>query len=173
MEAEGNGNGMELSSPYGITTTLTHLFVADSGNHRIQIFDINGNYVDHIRGTNPFASPLGVAINNTHLFVTDTNNHRIQIYALSSDLISSISCPDEHIRDIAGTCVRDDIPPLITVNGSSNNRNVTTITGTSYPVLAGVVTDNDQDYSETVTHTPTSINTAIPGVFTIIYDSTC
>ena len=49
------------------------------------------------------------------------------------------------------------------------NRTITVVTGTSYTVPAGVVTDNDDNYNGTVTPNPSTINTTSPGTFTIRY----
>ncbi len=38
------GNG-HLESPQGITTTPTHILVADNDNDRIHVFDLDGNHL--------------------------------------------------------------------------------------------------------------------------------
>ena len=249
----GTANG-EFEQPQGITTTATHIFVADTNNNRIQIFDINGTYVSQFRSQGSengnFTSPHKIATNFTHLYISDTGNNRVQIFALSS-VLQPESCADSEIRDTTGTCVIDDVLPVITassinitlqigdtftlpivtlfdndpaysgtitnttspgvvdtssagtfiitynatadasgnapilvmvtveiidttlptitVNGNSTNRTVTIPVGEPYAVPTGNVTDNDPAYNETVTHTPTSINTTSLGTFPILY----
>ena len=65
----------------------------------------------------------------------------------------------------------DTTLPVIEVAGNSANRTVTLTVGDTYTVPAGVVTDNDDSYSGTVTATPSTISTASPGTFTITYDA--
>ncbi len=70
----------------GIATLDAFLFVADSGNHRIQKFDINGTFLLEFGGygtTNGFfKNPWGVATDGTYVYVTDTYNYRVQVFDL-------------------------------------------------------------------------------------------
>ncbi|CAF4360410.1 unnamed protein product [Adineta steineri] len=96
--AGGNGSGPrsnQLSYPsyIKISNKTGTLYIADSGNNRIQRWDqgategvtiagdLNGNL-----GSNDtmFNSPQGLAINHneTLMYVTDTNNNRIQRFQL-------------------------------------------------------------------------------------------
>ena len=88
-----------FNKPSGVAVSATgdRIYVADSGNNRIQIF--NGNTLEHIKtlgtGYNPdldtgkvvlsntqFSKPSGVAVSATgdRIYVADTNNHRVQIF---------------------------------------------------------------------------------------------
>ena len=81
----GQGAG-QFVRPAGLA--LDHremLYVADSGNNRIQVIDSEGNFVSEygVRGwrTGEFDNPTDVAINFQRtelLYVADTDNHRIQ-----------------------------------------------------------------------------------------------
>lgn len=46
---EGKNKG-QLSFPYDLIIDDDKIFVADSGNYRIQVFDLNGNYLYHFSG---------------------------------------------------------------------------------------------------------------------------
>lgn len=83
----GSGQGAALFlRPTGLD--LDHrgmLYVADSGNNRIQVVDNDGNFISEygVRGwrTGEFDNPTDVAINFQRtelLYVADTDNHRIQ-----------------------------------------------------------------------------------------------
>ena len=169
--SSGTGNG-QLSTAYAITVTDSYIFVTEGGTHRVQIFDHDGNYVSKVGGTTAssadgqFSQPQGITTNDTHVFVGDTHNHRIQIFQIAS----LMSCLDaNHVRDTTNTCIEDNVLPEITVGGNSSNRTVTVTTGEPYTVLAGVVTDNDVSYSETVRSNTTSIDTSSAGTFAILY----
>jgi hypothetical protein len=61
------------------------VYVVDSGNHRVQIFNINGGWQATLgsngTGNNQFNSPQGIAIApNGDIYVADTYNQRVQIY---------------------------------------------------------------------------------------------
>ena len=87
--ASGSGNG-QFARPVGITTNDTHIFVADSENGRIQILDLDGNYVAKFGGGGGgFSSPWGITNNGTHVFVTDRSNHRVQILDINGNFIKT------------------------------------------------------------------------------------
>lgn len=83
----GSGQGQFLL-PLGIDVSGSgRVFVADTGNHRIQEFDRKGNFISLFnistaRGDKP-ADPVDVAhspLNGT-IYVSDNENHRIQVYS--------------------------------------------------------------------------------------------
>lgn len=88
----------ELCSPEGITfhPERSVLYVADTGNNRIQILEKDGTYLDSIgpknkntkstvkfRKTGPIASqlnqPTDVAVTMTRVVVADSGNHKIKV----------------------------------------------------------------------------------------------
>ena len=59
--------------------------VSDRGNHRIQVFQLNGKFVGKLgtKGSNigEFKKPCSVAVlNNGRIVVSDTNNNNIQMF---------------------------------------------------------------------------------------------
>jgi sugar lactone lactonase YvrE len=94
---EGNGEG-EFRSPTALVLDTGNdlLYVADSGNDRIQIFDVDGScgndelaenvcFVDEFGGSGngegKFDLPSGLALDTgaDYLYIADTDNNRIQI----------------------------------------------------------------------------------------------
>jgi len=81
--SQGKGNG-QFQDPRGIAVDETgNIYVAHSGNNRIQKFDSNGNFLTQwgSKGSGPgqFQEPWGIAVNaEGHVYVADTWNHRIQ-----------------------------------------------------------------------------------------------
>ena len=75
----GNFNGVS-----GVATSATgFVYVVDSGNDRVQRFDVDGNYLSQFGGTGSgngqFSNPTGVAVApDGSVYVTDTGNNRIQ-----------------------------------------------------------------------------------------------
>ncbi len=77
--------------PRGIAVdSRGHVFVADTGNKRIVVFDADGNYLTEF-GTpgldaGQFDEPVGVAVaNDGTVYVTDTWNQRIQSFIPNQD----------------------------------------------------------------------------------------
>ncbi len=81
----GSGDG-EFLVPFGIAINGTgHVYVTDSDNHRVQIFDAAGAYLGEFgepgSGDGEFLYPFGIAINGTgHVYVIDFAGDRVQIF---------------------------------------------------------------------------------------------
>ncbi len=63
----------------------THLFVADSFNNKIQVFDKGGNHVADF-GTSSAGNityPVGLAFNTTHIFASSFDAHKIFVYHMN------------------------------------------------------------------------------------------
>lgn len=85
-DEQGNGNEGKFYLPMALTIGPDRLiYVSDSGNHRIQVFDADGKYQRKIVGQpgadgKPF-KPMGLAHGpNGDLYVTDQANHRVQVF---------------------------------------------------------------------------------------------
>lgn len=87
----GNQPG-ELNNPVGIGLDAAHnIYVADKDNHRIQVFDGNGQYLFHFRVwvNNQNVRPIDVAVDsqNGDIYVTGNNNHRVMRYSAKGKLL--------------------------------------------------------------------------------------
>ena len=75
---------IQFTTPQGITTDSSgNIYVADTGNDRIQKFDSSGNFVMQFGsnggGDGRFNSPSGLAIDSSgNIFVADRVNNRVQ-----------------------------------------------------------------------------------------------
>jgi hypothetical protein len=99
----GNGAAVtqgRLNTPYDVHTDATNLYVADSGNNRVMIWNLStalttGRNADLVLGQALFTTnspnsggvslsslrtPVGVASNGTQLFVSDQANHRMLVW---------------------------------------------------------------------------------------------
>ena len=90
--SEGAGNG-QFCRPWGICCDQQgHIIVGDRSNHRIQVFDVNGQlkYKFGTEGTRPgqFNRPAGVAVTREgHVVVADKDNHRIQVLKIDGTFL--------------------------------------------------------------------------------------
>jgi DNA-binding beta-propeller fold protein YncE len=80
----GSGDG-QFHSPHAVAVSGNEVFVADSKNERIQVFDLrNGKF---LRKWGSYGSrdgeldfPMGLAILGDELFVSESNGHRISVF---------------------------------------------------------------------------------------------
>ncbi len=89
------GSSQDYTKPPGggIAVTGNFVFVADSGNNRIERFNLEGGepLVWGTKGSGPgeFSYPRGVAANEQELLVADDDNHRIEKFTLEGAYESS------------------------------------------------------------------------------------
>jgi len=85
-----NGFGETSTSFYGPRSVAVdsegNLFVADTGNKRILVFDPNGNYIDQFgspgMGFGELDEPVGIAVDSEgNVYVADTWNLRVQVFS--------------------------------------------------------------------------------------------
>jgi len=85
----------EFDFPEGVTTDSTHrIIVADSDNHRVQVFDSSGNFIGKFGsfGTNngQFNTPVGIAVDSLdRIIVSDLGNARVQIFTPTGGFLST------------------------------------------------------------------------------------
>lgn len=76
--------GLDAVFPLGIATDATNVYVADFGNHRIQAFTPEGDYLRQWGNggvaTGQLWSPAGVAVDDLHVFVVEKDNNRVQVF---------------------------------------------------------------------------------------------
>ena len=99
--SNGKGDGQLDSSysPWGVyVDPENNVWVADTGNHRFQKFDSNGNYILKIGGPSAgsavgsFNTAYGMAFTNTgHAWISDRYNNRILKYTLDGTFVQAIT----------------------------------------------------------------------------------
>ncbi len=121
--SEGPGAG-QLSKPASLYVTLDgRIFVADTGNNRVEIFNPDGtlNYQFGKEGAKAgqFSSPQGIAVNSKGMiFVADTMNNRVQVFNQDGIYLSAIGQPDITTR--AEGCQYLHSPQVIAVNSQDH-----------------------------------------------------
>ncbi|MFK7801184.1 MAG: flippase activity-associated protein Agl23 [Anaerolineae bacterium] len=85
------GQGI-LNRPRNIAVSDSgNIYVADSGNHRIQVLDPAGSplfaFGQNGLGEGEFNEPWGIAIDDEFVYVTDTWNNRIQKFTLEGQFV--------------------------------------------------------------------------------------
>ncbi len=80
---QGQGSG-EFQDPRGVAVDAAgNIYVADTGNHRVQVFDASGRYLrgwgQYGSGPGEFNEPWGIAVDGAgNVYVADTWNYRVQ-----------------------------------------------------------------------------------------------
>ncbi|MGY5853187.1 MAG: 6-bladed beta-propeller, partial [Candidatus Thorarchaeota archaeon] len=79
----------EVAYPTSIAFDASgNMYIVDKGNHRIQKFSNDGEYITHWGGFGTgdgyFADPHGITIgSDNHVYVTDSANHRVQKFTIT------------------------------------------------------------------------------------------
>lgn len=88
----GTGNG-QFTAPRAVALGPDGLlYVADSGNNRIQVLDGEGNFIrawgSAGSGPGQFQEPWGIAVSEAgQVYVSDTWNHRVQVFDLEGSYL--------------------------------------------------------------------------------------
>ena len=82
----------EFDDPCGVTIHSNQVYVCDRDNHRIQVFDLDLNFIgsigSHGRGRREFDSPLDIAFDTAgNMYVVEYSNKRVQVMDSSGQFI--------------------------------------------------------------------------------------
>ncbi|MBA2451909.1 MAG: hypothetical protein H0V47_01970, partial [Chloroflexia bacterium] len=117
--------GSSQGGPGGIDITGDRIYVADTWNHRVQVFGLEGDYITGwgsffdaqddpaATATNPglFYGPRGIAVHDGLVYVTDTGNERVQIFDLDGEFVSMFGTTGSEAGQLlepVGIAVTDD-----------------------------------------------------------------
>ena len=104
------GGGSPLSLPSDVAVDQLHIYIVDGGNHRVVVFDHEGEYQYTIgsegEGPGQFNGPVGIdAGADGRIYVADLGNYRIQIFDVEGTFLSSFQVKSEgeliHPVDVA------------------------------------------------------------------------
>ena len=77
----------EFNHPFGCTISDSRLFISDSGNNRIQVFDLLNTFLYEFgsfgTGDGEFDNPKGMYAVNSEIYVLDSGNKRVQVFDLT------------------------------------------------------------------------------------------
>lgn len=106
-----SGSGpKEFKNPSGITVARGQVYVADTGNKRIQVFGLDGIYMGSIGEKDMLNEPLDVAVNHQgYIFVADGDKIKIFNPAWRIDsTLHNVKKPTSIITDKTGFFVADN-----------------------------------------------------------------
>ncbi|MDA8154971.1 MAG: SMP-30/gluconolactonase/LRE family protein [Actinomycetota bacterium] len=91
----GTGNG-QFNQPEAVAVSLSgEIYVADGTNHRIEVFDSNGNYLrqwgSYGSANGQFIDPFGLAVDASgDVYVADSGNNRVQKFDPNGSFIMNV-----------------------------------------------------------------------------------
>ncbi|HZD10483.1 MAG TPA: NHL repeat-containing protein, partial [Candidatus Binatia bacterium] len=90
----GGLNPRELLTPRNLALGPDgNLYVLDSGNHRVLVFDQDGALLHTWggpgEGEGQFNEPWGIAVDDEYVYIADTWNHRIQKFTLDGQFVTT------------------------------------------------------------------------------------
>lgn len=84
--------GSALSYPQDMYVGYDHIYIADTGNSRVLVTDMNGNTEFAITDVN---APQGIFVTEEgHIYVADTGNHRVVEYDETGAMVREIGRPE-------------------------------------------------------------------------------
>ena len=119
---EGRKEG-EFYDPCGVTLYDNQVYVCDSNKHRIQVFDLDLNFVrsigSHGNGRGEFNVPLDVKFDTAgNMYVADYDNERVQVMDSSDHFIRSFGQKGEgKLRGPSGLHIADKYVYVSDVRG--------------------------------------------------------
>ena len=130
LGSSGSGDG-QFDGTSGIAVDgAGRMYVADAGNHRVQVFDPSGEHAATIgspgSGDGQFDGPGGIAVDGTTgtVYVADTGNDRIQMFDSSLEHAATVggSGPGDGQFDGPGGIAVDGTTGTVYVADTGNDR---------------------------------------------------
>jgi len=88
----GNSDDDIFQKPMAVAVSGTRIYISDTENHRVQVYDYNGNILfkfgKHGSGPGEFRFPYGIAVaKDGRIFVADMYNDKISVFTPSGDFL--------------------------------------------------------------------------------------
>jgi len=111
---EGKGDG-EFYYPTDVHIAHQKIYVADAYNNRIQVFGLDGSYLQSIGKEDNMNASTGIFVGN-ETYVTDFENNRVLIYSLDGKLVQII---DKDLDKPTDVFVKDDVLYIANYKGKN------------------------------------------------------
>ena len=86
----GGGSGNTAAAGGGLAVSGDAVYVADTGNDRVQRFTLDGGHGAEIVPPGQLANPRGIAVRGTRLFVADDQHHRLVVFDTGGHLLRAV-----------------------------------------------------------------------------------
>lgn len=128
---DGTGGAASFKNPNSITSDGTHLYVADTYNHKIRQIEMATGVVTTLAGSGSegsddgtggaasFKNPNSITIDGTHLYVADTGNHKIRKIEIATGAVTTLAGSGSYdSADGTGAMASFGSPRGITTDGA-------------------------------------------------------
>ncbi|MCZ7578692.1 MAG: hypothetical protein M5U18_17230 [Dehalococcoidia bacterium] len=132
-DRDGRGKQAQLQHPQGVALLDDALYVADTYNHRIRVYEPISKEVgtaagsergwsDGVAGTVKFDEPGGLSGAGGLLYIADTNNHLVRVYNPADGSVSTLTLTN--LSAIAGGDARagDEGRPSVAARGAGSDQ---------------------------------------------------
>ncbi|XP_051171976.1 RING finger protein nhl-1-like isoform X2 [Leptopilina boulardi] len=117
-----------LNQPADVAVSIAEIVVADSGNHKIKIFNHKGQLVHYIGGSGIlrglFRTPEVVQLDNrSNILVGDSGNSRVQIFSRQGELLKMFGAKGTKSGQfgwISGLVIKANLDIIIADNKNNN-----------------------------------------------------
>jgi tripartite motif-containing protein 71 len=86
----GAGGGNSAAAGGGLAASGNVVYVADTGNDRIQRFTIDGGHGAEIVAAGTLANPRGVAVRGSRMAVADDQHHRVVVFDTGGHVLRTV-----------------------------------------------------------------------------------
>jgi tripartite motif-containing protein 71 len=86
----GAGAGNSAAAGGGLAVSGNFVYVADTGNDRVQRFTLDGGHGAVIVAPGQLANPRGIAVRGTRLLVADDQHHRLVVFDTGGHLLRAV-----------------------------------------------------------------------------------
>jgi tripartite motif-containing protein 71 len=86
----GSGGGNSAAAGGGLAASGNVVYVADTGNDRVQRFTIDGGHGAQIVAPGTLANPRGLAVRGSRLAVADDQHHRIVVFDTGGRMLKTV-----------------------------------------------------------------------------------
>jgi hypothetical protein len=125
MGRQGTGAG-EFTDPASVVVAEGQVFVTDFDQHRVQVFDLEGQYLRgwgrYGQAAGEFKHSDGIAVSLGEVYIADCFNHRVQVFGLDGQFLRQWGTRGEGPGEFGqprGIAVTHD---RVYVTESTNNR---------------------------------------------------
>lgn len=132
---DGRGQQAQLQHAQGVAYDDGALYIADTYNHRIRVYDLTSREVgtaagsergwtDGVAGQVKFDEPGGLSVANGRIYIADTNNHLVRVFEPATGRVSTLNLTNLAAAALTapGRLTKAQLPAVTVAPGASNLR---------------------------------------------------